>query len=249
MRVALGQIDTTVGDLRGNADKIIAWTRRAAERKADVVVFPELAINGYPPRDLVEKVSFVERTQCELRRIAPKQAPSNLRDRWLRRRGGGLGGQARYEQRRRDRERRNQIPAEQDAAAHVRRFRRSALLRAGRSRSLAIFDGLPAALTICEDAWNDKQFWERRLYRRDPVEELAQAGGAVLISINASPYHMGKRELRREIFAATARRYNLPVVYVNQVGGNDQLVFDGSSFAMDAHGDVIAARNLSTKIW
>src|SRR5437764_5081382 len=70
MRVALGQIDTTVGDLRGNADKIIAWTRRAAERKVDVVVFPELAINGYPPRDLVEKVSFVERTQCELRRIA-----------------------------------------------------------------------------------------------------------------------------------------------------------------------------------
>ena len=97
------------------------------------------------------------------------------------------------------------------------------------------------ALTICEDAWNDKQFWERRLYRRDPVEELAAGGAKVLISINASPYHMGKRELRREVFAATARKYGIPVVYVNQVGGNDQLVFDGSSFAMDAEARVIAS--------
>jgi NAD+ synthase/NAD+ synthase (glutamine-hydrolysing) len=101
--------------------------------------------------------------------------------------------------------------------------------------------GAPTALTICEDAWNDKQFWERRLYSRDPVEELAQTGAHALISINASPYHMGKRALRREIFTATARRFNLPVVYVNQIGGNDQLVFDGSSFAMNARGEVIAS--------
>jgi NAD+ synthase/NAD+ synthase (glutamine-hydrolysing) len=101
--------------------------------------------------------------------------------------------------------------------------------------------GAPTALTICEDAWNDKQFWERRLYSRDPVEELAQTGARALISINASPYHMGKRALRREIFTATARRFNIPIVYVNQVGGNDQLVFDGSSFAMNAQGEVIAS--------
>ncbi len=99
-----------------------------------------------------------------------------------------------------------------------------------------MLDHRKIALTICEDAWNDKQFWERRLYRRDPVEELAHAGAEILISINASPYNMGKRAQRREIFAATARRHGIPVVYVNQVGGNDQLVFDGSSFAMDAAG-------------
>ena len=102
-------------------------------------------------------------------------------------------------------------------------------------------DRTQVALTICEDAWNDKQFWERRLYRRDPVEELISAGGQVLISINASPYHMGKRALRREIFAATARHHGVPVVYVNQVGGNDSLVFDGTSFAMDAQGNVMAS--------
>ncbi len=101
--------------------------------------------------------------------------------------------------------------------------------------------GRKVALTVCEDAWNDKQFWERRLYRRDPVEELVAQGAQLLISINASPYHMGKRDLRREIFAASARRHGLPLVYVNQVGGNDQLVFDGSSFAVDAAGEVTAA--------
>jgi NAD+ synthase/NAD+ synthase (glutamine-hydrolysing) len=109
------------------------------------------------------------------------------------------------------------------------------------SQSLLLLDGRKIALTICEDAWNDKQFWERPLYRRDPVQELAHSGGELLISINASPYHMGKRALRREIFEATARRHNMPVVYVNQVGGNDQLVFDGSSFAMDRSGRVAAS--------
>ena len=112
-------------------------------------------------------------------------------------------------------------------------FDEAPLFRARRERK-RVFElgGAKVALTICEDAWNDKQFWERPLYRRDPVRGTGRAGGAeFLISINASPYHMGKRALRREIFAATARRHRIPVVYVNQVGGNDQLVFDGSSFA------------------
>ena len=100
------------------------------------------------------------------------------------------------------------------------------------------------ALTICEDAWNDKQFWEQRLYSRDPVAELAQSGARVLISINASPYHMGKRTLRRDVFSATARHDQVPIVYVNQVGGNDQLIFDGSSFAMNAQGEVISVGGL-----
>ena len=97
------------------------------------------------------------------------------------------------------------------------------------------------ALTICEDAWNDRRFWKQRLYQRDPVEELFEAGGEIMICINASPYNMGKREIRRTIYRAAARRYQTPVIYVNQVGGNDQLVFDGSSFAMDGKGEIIAS--------
>src|SRR5713226_7422026 len=109
------------------------------------------------------------------------------------------------------------------------------------SQQLLTLNQSKVALTICEDAWNDKQFWERRLYRRDPVDELISAGGKLLISINASPYHMGKRTLRREIFTAAALHHRVPLVYVNQVGGNDSLVFDGTSFAMNAEGSVIAS--------
>ncbi len=106
---------------------------------------------------------------------------------------------------------------------------------------LCTLRGTPVALTICEDAWNDRRFWKHRLYQRDPVEELFEAGAQMLICINASPYNMGKRAIRRSIYRAAARRYAKPVIYVNQVGGNDQLVFDGTSFAMNGAGEVIAA--------
>ena len=106
---------------------------------------------------------------------------------------------------------------------------------------LCTLRGTPVALTICEDAWNDRRFWKERLYQRDPVEELFEAGAQMLICINASPYNMGKRAIRRSIYRAAARRYAKPVIYVNQVGGNDQLVFDGTSFAMNSAGEVIAA--------
>jgi NAD+ synthetase len=96
-------------------------------------------------------------------------------------------------------------------------------------------------LTICEDAWNDKEFWPRPLYPVDPVEALMNKGASMLISINASPYNLGKRGFRREMFRAMAHRYKVPMIAVNQVGGNDQVVFDGSSFAMDAKGNVIAS--------
>ena len=102
-------------------------------------------------------------------------------------------------------------------------------------------DGASVALTICEDAWNDKQFWRHQLYPRDPVDELVARGGNMLVSINASPFWLGKRQLRLEMFRALARRHKVPVIAVNQVGGNDQVVFDGSSFAMDAEGNVIAS--------
>lgn len=242
MRIAVGQINTTVGDLAGNVDLIIGMARRAAGGGAQMVVFPELALTGYPPRDLLEKPSFFERAQAEERRLAAETA--------------GLDTVVVYG-----------TVARSHASAGKPALNLAVVLDRGQVifrqpkmllPTYDVFDEgryfLPAerqevcaigtakvALTVCEDAWNDKQFWERRLYRRDPVEELAKAGAGLLVTINASPYHMGKRKLRRDIFAAAARHHGLPVVYVNQVGGNDQLVFDGSSFVMDAEGGVIAS--------
>jgi NAD+ synthase/NAD+ synthase (glutamine-hydrolysing) len=211
--------------------------REAHSAGADLIAFPELSVTGYPPRDLVEKPSFIERSEEYLARLVSETASLDI---------AIIAGYTAASPVRTGKRATN-------SAAVLRRgeviFRQSKMLLPtydvfdearyfvpAESQDLLRLDGRAVALTICEDAWNDKQFWERPLYRRDPVQELANTGGELLISINASPYHMGKRALREEIFAATARRHRIPVVYVNQVGGNDQLVFDGTSFAMDATG-------------
>jgi NAD+ synthase (glutamine-hydrolysing) len=242
MRIALAQINPTVGDLPGNADRMARAAREAAARGAEVAVFPELSITGYPPRDLVEKPSFVDRSERELERLARETADLDLSVvcGYVARSQAETGkrvlnsaavlerGQVLFRQSK-------MLLPTYDVFDEARYFRPAerAFLCTIRSRSVA--------LTICEDAWNDRQFWRRRLYQRDPVEELFEAGGEVLICINASPYHMGKREVRRSVYRAVARRYHKPVVYVNQAGGNDQLVFDGSSFAMNGDGEVIAS--------
>ena len=127
----------------------------------------------------------------------------------------------------------------QDAIADLRRFRRNAKLLPSQSQIYFPFCGKQMALTICEDAWNDKQFWHKRLYTEDPVEKLMQAGGNFLLNISASPSGR-KTELRREMLASIARRNRVPVAMVNQVGGNDSLVFDGSSMVLDCSGNVVA---------
>jgi NAD+ synthase/NAD+ synthase (glutamine-hydrolysing) len=242
MRIALGQINTTVGDLEGNRALMREAARRAAAAGANLIVFPELSLTGYPPRDLVEKPAFLERTEEHLHGLAADtagldlalicgfvgRASSQVGKRVTNSAALIQGGRVVF------RQDKALLPT-YDVFDEARYF-----APAGR-QSLCEIAGRRMALTICEDAWNDKQFWDRPLYERDPVEELVRAGAEALVSINASPYHMGKRELRRRIFAAAAQRYRLPVIYVNQVGGNDELIFDGSSFALDAQANLIGS--------
>jgi len=242
MRIALAQINPTVGDLAGNTDRIVRAAKEAAVRGAEVVVCPELSITGYPPRDLVEKSSFLEGSERELERLAKETAdlPLSVICGYVERshaetgkrasNSGALieGGQVIFRQQK-------ILLPNYDVFDEARYF------RPGEREVLCALRGSPVALTICEDAWNDRRFWKERLYARDPVEELFEAGAEMLICINASPYSMGKREIRRRIYRAMARRYQKPVVYVNQVGGDDQLVFDGSSFVMNGEGQIIAS--------
>ena len=242
MRIALGQINPTVGDLAGNRDLMMRFAVRAAAAGAGLVVFPELSLTGYPPRDLVEKPTFLDRTEEILQQFAQATAGLKLTiicgyvgrtDASAERRAANCaailtGGEIAFRQQK-------MLLPTYDVFDEGRNF------LPGSGQQLVMIGGRQVALTICEDAWNDNDADAPALYGRNPVEELTGAGGEVLIVINGSPYYMGKRALRREIFAATARRHRVPVIYVNQVGGNDQLVFDGSSFALDREGRLIAA--------
>jgi len=241
VKIALAQIDPTVGDFSGNTAKIIEFSRRASQGGADLVLFPELAICGYPPADLLEKPEFVARAGEAICEVARATAKDNI---------AVIAGYV--------------TAAEHGAGKHV--MNSAALVRRGhvefvQSKMLLPYydvfdeqryfapaarqrvchlDGKPLALTICEDAWNDKSFWENRLYTVDPVEELMKQGASLIFNISASPWWHNKRAFRQEMLAAIAQRHRAPVVMVNQVGGDDSLVFDGSSLVLDPSGKVIA---------
>lgn len=239
MKIALGQINPTVGDFGGNSAKIIEFSRRAQAEGAGLILFPELSVCGYPPRDLVERTSFVAHNRESLDKIAGETRGISL-----------ICGLA--------------TPAEAESGKSV--MNSAALLRDGKMAFLQskmllptydVFDemrnfapakqqhpfpfcGKQMALTVCEDAWNDKHFWNKRLYTFDPVQALVQAGGNFVLNISASPFWLGKRELRRDMLSSIARHHKVPVAMVNQVGGNDSLVFDGSSLVLNPAGEVIA---------
>ncbi len=239
MRIALGQINPTVGDFSGNAAKIIDAARRAQGAGASLVLFPELSVCGYPPRDLVERPSFVARNREAAEHIAaetngiavicglvtPAQAETGksvMNSAALLRDGKVAFLQSKM------------LLPTYDVFDEMRNFAPAS------QQTLFPFCSKQMALTICEDAWNDKRFWNKRLYTFDPVEALMQAGGNFLLNISASPFWLGKREIRREMLATIACHYRVPVVMVNQVGGNDSLVFDGSSIVLDREGKIIA---------
>jgi len=249
VKIALAQINPTVGDFAGNVKKILEYATRAVEQGAELVVFPELAVCGYPPADLLEKRAFIARTEQATAEIAA----------WT----GGEGRPAILCG--------TVMPAASSGGKQVRNV--AALLDGGRVRFVQqkmllpfydVFDeqryfeaatqqtltsvrGEPLAITICEDAWNDKGFWPRPMYKVDPVEALmAQwedqpkelAGRQrLIVNISASPYWQGKPHVRQKMLAALAKRHGAYVVMVNQVGGNDSLVFDGSSLVIRPNGD------------
>ena len=239
VRIALGQINTTVGDFTGNSAKIIDFSRRAQAAGAGMILFPELSLCGYPPRDLVERPSFVRRNLEAVQRLASETegiavicglatpAEGETGKRVMNSAAVLMNGRVQMIQSK-------MLLPTYDVFDEMRNFTPAS------SQSLFQFCGKQMALTICEDAWNDKHFWDRRLYGVDPVELLVQAGGNFILNISASPFWMNKRDLRRNMLAAIAREYKAPVVMVNQVGGNDSLVFDGSSMVLGRDGSVAA---------
>lgn len=239
MKLALGQINPTVGDFAGNSAKIIEYSSRARAQGAGLILFPELSVCGYPPRDLVERASFVthnreaaEHIASQTRGIAvicglvtPAQADTGKSV--MNSAALLMDGEIKFVQSK-------MLLPTYDVFDELRNF------APARHQELLSFCGKQMALTICEDAWNDKHFWPRQLYSVDPVEALVKAGGNFVLNISASPFWTGKRELRQDMLSTIARTDHVPVAFVNQVGGNDSLVFDGSSLVFDRDGNVIA---------
>ncbi len=241
MKIALAQINPTVGDFSGNLERIVAASRRAAVLGARLAVFSELAICGYPPADFLEKPSFLARCRTAVDELA--RATRDLPAAVLT--GVALpaegetgkpsvnaavlldGGRLLLEQHKR-------LLPFYDVFDEQRYF------APARSQQVVELDGVRLAITICEDAWNDKNFWPRRLYTVDPIEELMRQHPGVHINLSSSPFWHGKRAMRRQMLAAIARRDGVPVLMANQVGGNDSLIFDGSSLALNARGELIA---------
>ena len=239
MKIALGQINPTVGDFSGNAAKIVDFAHRAQSVGAGMILFPELSVCGYPPRDLVERPSFVARNRETVERIAAETrgiavicglvtpAESDTGKSAMNSAALLMDGKVAFVQSK-------MLLPTYDVFDEMRNF------APAKAQELFSFCGNRMALTICEYAWNDKHFWTRRLYTVDPVDVLIRAGGNFVLNISASPFWMGKRELRRDMLASIARQHKVPVVLVNQVGGNDSLVFDGSSLVLNPEGNIVA---------
>ncbi|MCS7079974.1 MAG: NAD+ synthase [Chloracidobacterium sp.] len=244
MKIALAQINTTVGAFVANAAKVRQYAIRAASQGADLVVFPELTLPGYPPLDLLDRPAFVARNLAALDDLArfsatidaallvgfaaenPDDFGKPLYNAVALLEGGELRA-IRYK---------TLLPT-YDVFDEARHF------EPAERREIMAWRGHRLGVCICEDAWNSREFWEAHLYELDPVRELAEQGAQVIINVSASPFHRGKSALRRAMLAHHAAALQLPVVLVNQVGGNDSLVFDGRSMVLDARGELVLEAN------
>jgi len=236
MKIALAQFNPTVGDFEGNSARILELAENARSLGADLAIFSELCLCGYPPQDLAERPDFGELNLKHLARIA-KSIPLPSIVGYIGEAEDATGkpvsnsaalladGEIKFEQRK-------MLLPTYDV------FDESRYFQPGQGQHIFRLGTENLGITICEDCWNDKNFWTQRLYSRDPVAELVGQGSSVIINISASPFTMEKRSLRLDMLSAIAREQKVPVVYVNQVGGDDSLVFDGSSVAFMPSGRI-----------
>jgi len=238
MKIALAQINTTIGDFSGNTARILDFYRRACAAGSQLVLFPEFVICGYPPRDLLLKPQFVADTLKALEELAPRfQGPPVIAGYVDRNEGVG-------------RPLRNSAAVIKNGriAHRIHKtllptydvFDEDRYFEPAESTSPVQLGGKLVGVTICEDIWNDEDFWSSRMYRRDPVRELKAQRINLLLNLSASPWHLKKEETRFQMLKTIARDDGFPLAYCNAVGGNDELICDGNSLVFDAKGNLLA---------
>jgi len=240
MKIALAQINPTVGDFEGNSQRIVDSAKEATEQGAELTLFPELSLMGYPARDLLDRPAFLAAQDRALDwlREALKGMPAIVG--FVRRRQGAGEGKGLYNS--------CAMIVNGEIAAVGDKcllptydvFDEDRYFESAAQPSAVSFKGSRWGLTICEDCWNDKDFWSQRKYAVDPIERLIADDVAVLVNISASPFSIGKQAVKERMLSSLARKHHRALLYVNQVGGNDDLVFDGRSLAFDKHGKLLA---------
>jgi len=236
MKIALAQINPIIGDFDYNFNKIKSFADKAASLSCDLAVFSELVISGYPPRDLLEKKDFADANIACLNRLISSIRGIGVICGFVEKNPGNEGnplynsavlfedGKILYQVRKR-------LLPTYDVFDEARYF------EPGTEFESYSYKGRRIGLTVCEDMWNDKDIFKRRFYHTDPVALMVKDGADMILNVSASPYHAGKREFKWNLLGSVARKYGIPVVSVNQVGGNDSLLFDGISTAFDSSGN------------
>ena len=238
MKIAVRQINTIIGDLDGNAEKIRAGYRRAKEAGADLAVFPELSLVGYPPMDLVEKRAFREATTRKASELAAETDSTGLIFGAFDEDDDDVGTNVFnaaffcFDGAVRGIQHKTLIP-NYDVFDEVRYY------ESAKSADVCHFKGKAIGVSVCEDIWNDKDYWKRRLYPNDPVDQQIKKGADILINISASPYSHGKRVERRDMLATVTRDNKTPLAYACAVGGQTELIFDGASMCFDREGRLV----------
>ena len=242
MKIAIAQLNPTIGNLVGNINNILQAAQKAAAEGVNLLLTPELSICGYPPKDLLLNLSFVKSMEVQLQKLAP-QLPAELTV---------LVGTVTVNY---------QASIQGEKTLHnsiallsqgkIKQIFHKRLLptydvfdedryfEAGREANYFSLGEVKVGVTICEDLWNDEQFWGKRTYEINPLEEVAKLPVDFIVNLSASPYSLGKQQLRERMLIHAANRYQIPIIYANQVGGNDDLIFDGNSIALNREGEVI----------
>ncbi len=243
MKIAIAQLNPTIGDIQGNADKILKAADRAASEGVRLLLTPELSLCGYPPRDLLLDPNFVATMAKQLAELAsnlPKGVAVLVGTVEPNAEAISTGGKPLF----------NSVALIEKGNVlqvfHKRLlptydvFDEDRYFEPGNQPNHFELDGVHIGVTICEDLWNDEEFWGKRTYNLNPIADLAQVGVKFTINLSASPYTVGKQKLREAMLRHGAVRFNQPLIYANQVGGNDDLIFDGASIAIDKTGKLIA---------
>jgi NAD+ synthase/NAD+ synthase (glutamine-hydrolysing) len=241
MKIAIAQLNPTIGDLTGNAQQILAAAQQAVLQGTNLLLTPELSLCGYPPRDLLMQPAFVHAMAQTLEQLA-QDLPPEL---------AVLVGTV--------------VPNPIAAQGGKPLFNSTALLMAGQVQqvfhkrllptydvfdedryfepglqpNVVVLDGIRIGVTICEDLWNDENFWGKRNYAVDPIAELVEAGVDLIVNLSASPYSVGKQQLREAMLQRATQTYQQPILYANQIGGNDDLIFDGNSVGFNRQGVMV----------